>query len=336
MKQAFKKSIKLFIFIGLAVILLYAAFKKVDFAHLLDGLKNADYSWVVFAIIASILGYLLRAARWNILIEPLGFNPSLKNTFHAVAVGYFANLPVPRLGEVARCAALGKSEKIPFNSLIGTVIIERAIDLLSLIIITVIVFFTNINMFGNFINEHILSGLGSKVQSLSGIGFILIIIATTIITSIILLRIFHKKLIQIKFYSKIYNFMKGIFEGLKTIFQLKKAGLFFIYTLLMWGCYFLMVYLIFFSIPETFNLTMLDGLFVLIAGSFGMTVPAPGGMGAYHLFVAKALLLYNIEYDSGITYATLTHESQTIMIIVVGIISASILYFRNKSLFSKD
>lgn len=318
------------------MLLLYFAFRGVKFKDLIKDVLSANYWWVLLSLSINVLSLFIRAARWNLLIEPLGKKPSIKYAFHSVVFGYFTNYAAPRLGEVLRCAALSKSEKVPFNSLIGTVVVERTIDLLTVIVLTFTVFFLNINLFGKFINENILGGLSSKVSGLSGFGFIFLILIVLFIIVLFLIIKNHSWLLKFKFYAKTIDFLKGILEGFKTIFKLKKTGWFFAYTILLWTAYFSMAYVLFFSIPYTSNLTPVDGLFILVVASLAMAIPANGGIGAFHWAISLALTIYGLTKEQGLVYATLSHGAQTALFLVLGVISLLVLSIKNKDLLKND
>ena len=141
LKKKILKILYHLVFLALGILLLYFAFRGINLNELLIGLKSANYSWVFLSLIFAFLGFLIRAYRWNLLIEPLGYNPSLRNTFYAVAIGYLANFALPRLGEITRCGTLNKTENTPFDALLGTVFVERVIDVISLFLLILLIFF---------------------------------------------------------------------------------------------------------------------------------------------------------------------------------------------------
>src|SRR5665648_163738 len=143
-------------FLAVGIGLLWLAFNNVDFTRLAADLKEADYSWLLLSVLFGLFAFISRARRWVLLINPLGFNPSLSNTFYAMMSGYLANLALPRLGEITRCVALGKKEKIPVDQLFGTVVVERTIDFLSLLIIMIILIFMSGDQISLFLKESIL------------------------------------------------------------------------------------------------------------------------------------------------------------------------------------
>jgi glycosyltransferase 2 family protein len=289
-----------------------------------DSLMNdVNYYWVLLALVFSFFGFFVRAWRWKLLIEPLGFKPSKYNLVNAVIIGYLANIPLPRFGEIARCGSLYKTDKIPVDSLIGTVIIERIIDVLSLLILIALVIVVKIDKFGHFFKEKVfIPWYNTLFISIKFWVFIILIIAIILIV----LFIYKNKIRKLAVYKKILSFIKGIISGFRTFISLKKRGKFIFLTILLWFTYLMMTYVVFFSITQTSSLTLLDGLFILIAGSIGMTAPVQGGFGAYHWMVSLGLLLYGIDQATGLLYATVCHESQIILIVILGCISMYMVF----------
>jgi len=331
LRKKILNSVKYFIFLAFGIALLLLAFKGIDLQSLWTDLKNADYRWVGLALVISLLSHIGRAARWKILIEPLGYNPGLSNTFYAVMIGYFANLAAPRLGEITRCGSLYKTDKIPFDSLIGTVIVERVIDMLSLILITFIVFFAKLNFFGSFLKEHVFDMLEKKFSGMFTSAWQIFFIVAGFILFMGLIWYLLKKFAHLTFIQKIKKIMRGVMEGLKSVYKMRRFTAFILYTLFIWSMYFLLTWVMFFSIPETAHLKPIDGLFMLVVGSLGMVAPVQGGMGAFHWIVSLGLTIYGIPREKGLVYATISHESQTIFIIVLGAISLLIIMLNQKN-----
>ncbi len=247
-------------------------------------------------------------------------------------VGYLANLAFPRLGEVTRCGVLSKTEKIPFDSLFGSVVAERVFDFIVLILIIVGTIVFQINLVGGFVNRMIFEPIFSKAQSNALTMLYVALFAIIIVILIIfLIRYLKSRFKKTNFYNKIEDFIKGFFDGLKTIKNLKNKSGFFIWTFVIWLMYFLMTYVVFFSMEATSGLTVIDGITVLAIGSLGMVAPVPGGIGSYH-FIVKAILfeLYGISSAAAASYATIMHSSQTIFVIFVGAISYFILFTISK------
>ncbi len=305
--------------------------KGIDFKRIWADLLTANYFWVILSMILGLVAFWARAYRWNLLIEPLGYRPSVTNSYHAVAIGYIANMALPRLGEFSKCVSLNRTNKIPVDSLVGTILIERAIDIVTLFFLLLIIFVGKFELFGKFISDEIFIPLFQKMSSLLNQSTNIIIIVVGILAAIILLIfIFRKQLSKIHLIRKIKKIVIGILGGLKTVYTMRKRLQFFAATVVIWSCYFLMTYLIFFTIPETSHLKPIDGMFILVIGSFGMVIPVQGGFGAFHGMVILGLSLYGISMDKAFVYAVLSHESQTLLVIIVGAISAMKVFYSKK------
>lgn len=329
MKSSVKSTVNLLLFSLAAVALLFLAFKDLNFDELVAGFKSANYLWVALASIAAIAAHIVRAQRWRLLMEPLGYKPSLANTVGALMIGYMANLVFPRIGEVTRCGSLRKTDKIPFDSLIGTVIVERAFDMIVMLILTLLVFVIRIEFFGNFIWNNALVPIGQKFYHLILNSPLIIIAALAALVALIVL--IRKNVFGHKFHSKVSSFFWGLVDGVKSVFTMKRRGAFFAYTLLLWLCYWVMTWILVFSIEATSNLGPIDGLFLLVVGSFGMAAPVQGGFGAYHIITAMALGIYGIAREDGIIYAIISHESQTLLFILLGIAFMVYFFFKLRS-----
>lgn len=323
MKKKLFSTLNFLAFFMLGLTLLWLVFRKVDVGNVVQEIFKANYWWILLSFFLGIISHLARAMRWNILINSMGYKTRTKTTFYAVMVGYFANLALPRLGEVSRCGMLSKRENIPFDSLFGSVVAERVFDLIVLIIMMIFVVVFQLEIVGGFVNKLIVVPLLSKFSNnLSGILIFLIALTVFIVVVTILYKIFKARLHQSNLFVKTSKFFKGFLDGLKTIMKLKRRAAFLFFTLIIWGMYFLMTYVVFFSLEATSHLTIIDGITVLTLGSLGMVAPVPGGLGAYH-FIVKATLfeIYKIPNEMAATWATLIHTSQSLMLIVVGIFS---------------
>lgn len=330
MKDKIINIVKYLLFTGVAIVLLYLVFRDQDFKKIGENLAKANYYWVGLSLILSVFGYLIRAYRWNLLIEPLGYKPKLRNSFFAVSIGYFANIAVPRIGELSRCGALNKTEKVPVDKLFATVIIERSVDFISLLVLMGMLLICKFSFFGNFFEKVVLNPLYQKfnIHHISGIVVAFIVL---FLCSLVFLALYFKDFLKkIKLVVKAYRFGKGILEGIFSVRKMQRKWLFVFLSIALWGIYLLMTYIVFFSISATTGLTIIDAMFVLVAGGLGQVAPVQNGFGVYHGIVASALLLYGISFDDGLLYAIIGHESSTLMMIVMGIIAMIYLFFVNK------
>ncbi len=332
MKTSVRSFLQFIILLAIGITLLWLVFRHENLAKIWKDIQSADYRWVGLSLVLSIISYFIRAVRWKMLIEPMGYHPKLSNTFYAMMVGYLANLALPRLGEVSRCGALNRSEKIPFEKLFGTVIVERVIDVLCLLTCLLIAAMLEYERLSTFIHLHVFTPLNEKLNNIFSSPSILVVTGVAGILFLIILVIFRKKNFALNFFKKIKNFFIGLLEGLRTVRQIKNNFLYIVLTISMWGLYMLTSYLCFFSLDATKHLDLTASLFTLVAGGFGMSAPVQGGIGAYHFFVKEALTMFNIPESDGLVYATVVHGSQTIFAIVLGFLSLILLYFSRKKM----
>ncbi len=332
MRKGVLQTLKFLAFLAVGSILLWIAFKNVDFEKLVIDLKQANYSWLLLSVLFGFFAFVSRSRRWILLINPLGFNPSLKNSFYALMTGYLANVALPRVGEITRCVALGKKEKIPVDQLIGTVVIERTIDFLSLLTIMIYLIFTSSDEINVFLKESILQPIQEKVFSLFGVTWILwvILFALMVISFFLIIR-YKRNLRKIRFFSKIFDLAKGVINGLKTITNLERKWEFIFHTIFIWVNYALMTWVVMFSVKSTSGLTFTDSIFLLVIGGLAMSAPVQSGLGAYHYIISRGLFLVKgIPLEDGLVYALLTHESQLIFVAIVGTISFFIIFKKEK------
>jgi uncharacterized protein (TIRG00374 family) len=323
LKKSIIQVLKFLAFLFVGLLLLWLAFRNINFSNLGKGLREANYLWLLLSILFAILAYISRARRWILLIAPLGYKPSLKNAFFSMMTGYLANMALPRIGEVSKCVALGKKEKIPVDQLIGTVVIERTIDFLSLLIIMVFMIIIDGSIVGPFLVDNIYLPIQQKLSAIFGVAWIFwAILSFSGIFIIFLLFMFRKKLRKIRFFAKIFDTAKGIIQGLKTITVIKRKWEFIFHTFFIWMNYTLMTWVVVFAVKSTSHLDLSDGIFLLVIGGLAMSAPVQSGVGAFHFFVSRALVVvYGISLEDGMVYAILSHESQLIFGAILGIYS---------------
>ena len=325
MKQGILKTLKFASFFLLGILIFWMVYKDQDFNHIKSVLSNrVNYFWIVVSLFLGLLSHISRTIRWNLMIEPLGRKPRMLNTFLAVMVGYLMNLALPRMGEISRCGVLARYEKISFTKLIGTVVIERLIDVLMLLILLLVVVLTQFGQVLEFLNNNpeVNAKLQKVIFSPVLIGGLLILLAV--------LWISRHKIRGSAFVKKIKSFVGQFVEGLRSIQKMKNKGAFIFHSVFIWVLYFLMLYCVFFSFGFTSHLMPLAGLTVFVFGSFGMVAPVQGGIGAWHFMVIEALALYGVDRADGKVFALLAHGSTTIMLIVLGLIGLLALPFVNE------
>ena len=329
MKKNIFSIFKYLIIFSVGIALLWLAFRGVNLKDTVNEMLQADLFWVLVSVAASLVAFCSRAIRWNMLIEPLGFKPPLVNTSSALMIGYLANLALPRLGEVTRCGTLIRSDRVPFNSLLGTVIIERIIDVLCLLLCILFVALTEYERLGNFLNQNIFIPLNNKFQAAINSPILITLLASILIISIYF--IIRKKNKTNTFTSKIITLFKGILNGLDTVRKLKNPLAFLFHSVLIWFMYYLMSYTCFFALGATSSLNWHAALFMLVVGGIGMSAPVQGGIGAYHLLVSQGLILYGVSQEHGLAFATLMHTSQILIVILLGSLSFFYLSLKRRN-----
>jgi len=334
LKKSFGDILRFSFFLGIGLFFIWLFMRNLttDQKHeIFQSLKLANYTWIAVAIVLGLLSHLSRALRWKILMEPMGYNPKTANVFMAVLIGYLANLALPRLGEVSRCGILTRYEKIPFNKSFGTVITERAIDMLSFILLFFFLLITQSGKIHVYIEEKIFTPLQSKFNfgSESDINMILILTALAI-TGIIALVIINRKFKHTVIYKKFYNLFFGFLEGIRSLTRIKRPFQFIAHTIFIWVMYLLMAYIVFFSLKDTSHLGLDAGLAVLVFGSVGIMV-VQGGIGIYPAIVSETLFIYSISATTGYALGWLIWASQTIMILLAGVFSLLLLPVYNKN-----
>ena len=306
--------LKIFLPLSIGIIFIYLTYKSTNYEErklIIYNIKNANYSFVTLSIFLGFLSHLSRAYRWKFFLAPMGFSPKYLNLTLAVMISYFANLGVPRSGEILRATTLSTYEKIPFENAFGTIVTERVIDLLILICFVLLALFIQYDLILNIINE--------KNNSL----------ATILITISLLLIFFLIFSISIKKINnpitiRLKKIFKGLVKGILSIKSIENKSAFIFHTVFIWVMYFAMFYVIKWSLPETSPLGFDSLLPAFVVG--GLTISTTnGGIGIYPYSVAMILTSFNISNESGLSFGWIIWTAQTIMITLFGSLSFFIL-----------
>ncbi|WP_428070117.1 lysylphosphatidylglycerol synthase transmembrane domain-containing protein [Chryseobacterium gambrini] len=322
-KNPLKSILTIVISLAFAGFFLWFALKGLDFKVIQKSLAKANYWWVLFAACFGIAAYWFRAIRWNLMLEPMGHHISNSNSLWSISFGYLMNLTIPRSGEVARATALYGVEKIPVDQSFGTIILERVVDLVCMLC------FLGLTLI--FKGDVI-----SSVYESSGADFnpnkIFFIIGVLLLGAV-LFFMFKKRLANVPVLDKIIKFIDGILDGLTSVFKLKQKGKFILYTLGIWVSYYFAAYLVCFALPETSDFTFDDGFLILVVGTFGMIIPASGGIGAFNLAMKYGFMALFISMgksgelggEVGLTYSFISLPLQICIMLVMGLISIPML-----------
>lgn len=314
-----KKALTYLTFLGIGALLFYLAAAAVeDWDALKRDMQSASWPGIAASFVMGYLAIVSRGMRWLLLLQPLGHKPKTAHSIHAVAFAYFANTFVPRSGELARCAALNQTDDIPVDQLFGTVISERVIDFVFLFSLTLLAIFGNLDAFVVLLESMELPA-GQSFAVLAGTG----------LAGVGGFFAFRKRLMQWGPVVKVVEFVRGVWAGLISIRHMKQKGLFIAHTAFIWTMYFFMAYVIFRSIDRLAGISLIESVFVMVAGGFGMVMPAPGGIGAYHWAVKLAFIALGHEGDLGFAVANVVWFTQTAMIIITGGVAyLALLWFR--------
>lgn len=297
-------------------------------AQIRSALENAKGLLIVPVFFILFLSYYVRALRWILLMEPLGYKPDKANTTFAVMIGYLANQAVPRLGEVLKCTVLARYEKIPADKLVGTIILERLIDAITLLIIFGITLAIQPGLYTQ-LSDTIFAATGSEKESGSGSGLILALILIGLVAAAIAAWMIIKKKSMADLVDLLKKIAGRVWQGLSAVQHLKKRGQFILLTILLWTLYLAGGYIGFFALRETSQYGIREAFTVLSAGSVGMIV-TPGGIGAYAYLIGETMQLYGLQQSIAIAFGWLLWLAQTFVILIGGLVSFILLPWYNK------
>ena len=319
--------IQLGISLLLGAALLWYVRRVIDPTALTARFREADYRWILLSGTLSAVVYWSRAERWRMLMEPLGYRPT---TFHlalALTSGYFANLFLPRLGEITRCGVLYRLDRIPVNVSFGTVVAERIFDLLMLLVLVGFTIALELNRLGAFFSHFFKSKLSPVFNNLSVIATVVFISLIGVGILLSLLLRYRQAIRRSVLYVKGREFLRGMTAGLMSVRNLRNPLAFLFHTGLIWVMYYLMAYVLFFATPQTAGLGIRAGFTVLITGGLAMAAPVQGGFGTFHLLVGNVLVLYGLNQMDGIILATFMHTTQTLFVVLMGGLSSIVVVF---------
>ncbi|NOT52022.1 MAG: flippase-like domain-containing protein [Chitinophagaceae bacterium] len=318
-------------FLGLGIFLLWWSIKDLtadDKSHIKAALKNARYWLLLPVFIILFASHLVRAIRWRLLMQSLGYNPSIANAFFAVMIGYMTNHAVPRLGEVVKCTMLSKYENIPVDKLIGTIILERMIDAITLLAVFGVTLIIQPGIYSELM-EAIFNSKPEPTAHKTISSTLVMLIAIVIIILVLAIWMIRKK----KNFNDLGQLLKKIglriWEGVSAIQHLKKRKQFIFLTILLWTLYLSGGYLGFMAFRETEGYGIREAFGILSAGSIGMVI-TPGGIGAYSFLVEKTMIVYKLNEGTAFAFGLILWVAQTAVILIGGLISFVAMPWYNK------
>jgi uncharacterized protein (TIRG00374 family) len=318
-----KSILTIVISLAFAGFFLWLALKDFDYASFQKSISKANYWWVLLAACFGISAYWFRAIRWNLMLEPMGHHISNSNSLWSISFGYLMNLTIPRSGEVARATALYGVEKVPVDQSFGTIILERVVDLVCMVIFLGLTILFKGEVIYSFYKNSRINFNSNKI----------LLVLIIIVVGAALFFIFKKKLAGFPVLNKVISFIDGIFQGLTSIFKLKQKTRFILYTAGIWISYYFAAFLVCFALPETSNFTFDDGFLILVVGTLGMIIPASGGIGAFNLAMKYGFMALFISMgksgeaggEIGLTYSFISLPLQIIIMLTMGLVSIPML-----------
>jgi len=319
LKSQIIKILKIVLPLGIGVYLTWYFFSGMsdrDWQQTKDAFFNANYFWVAFSLLIAFSGHLSRAYRWLFLLEPLGYKPKLSNAYHAVMSGYIINYTVPRSGEVARAGLLTQSENVPFEKGFATIVVERIIDVLMLGGVVLITTFLQANseQFQE-IMERNEEGNPMMIWYILGGGLVLGIIGLVI----------YLKNGKIK--NWVNEKVRGFWEGIKSVWTMKRKWSFVFHTVFIWATYIGMMWASAMAFPETRDMPIEAILGAFVVGAAAIAI-LPGGIGVYPIWVTAVLGMYDIDFAA---FGVFVWLAQTLLLLVLGLLSLAILQWRKNA-----
>ncbi|MCH4146952.1 MAG: flippase-like domain-containing protein [Prevotella sp.] len=305
--------------------ILYWMYRGFDFHRMKDVLLHEmNWTWMLLSFPFGILAQMFRGWRWKQTLEPLGEKPRNSVSINSIFLSYAVSLIIPRIGEFARCGVLHRYDKISFPKALGTVVTERAIDSVLVLVIALLTFLFQIRVFNTFF-EKTGTSVEGLLRSFSLTGWIV-----TAICALAAIGLIVYLLRRLSVYNKVKATLHGIWQGILSVKDVKSIPLFIIYTLAIWGSYFLHYYLTFFCFGATAHLGMACAMVTFIVGSIAVIVPTPNGMGPWHFAVKTMLILYGVADIDALYFVLIVHSVQTLLVALLGVYAWGALIFTKK------
>ena len=304
--------LKYLLLFAAAVLLVYLAFRKVDWKVFLEGLRQTRWFWVAMFCVLSVLALLGRALRWKELLLPFDEKINFLKVWDADNVGNLASAALPGTGELLRCGYIS-SKKVEFDKTFGTMLCERVWDFIAIVVLLGTALALQWSKFGGYFKENIIAPMTS-----AGVWWILLaVVAAAALFIVIMFRFRDRN----NFCCKVAESISRLGSGIMAFHKSKNKLLIAITTFFIWFVYVLMCWSIIKAMPALDGMTLADAAFLSMVGNIASIIPVPGGVGAYHYLVAAAIGLYGQSWDTGLLFATLNHETHALLVIALGIIS---------------
>jgi len=315
--------LKFVFFLGIGLLITWLSLRGLtpsDRTDLVSSFRQVKPFWIFVVLAASLMSHLIRALRWQMLLEPVAVRPPLWNTFAAVMTGYLANMAFPRLGEVTRCGVLLTTDKIPVNRSLGTVVTERALDTAVFLLLVVVLFLTQYSYIITYLETQVAPGLQTRFTSLGANHLLLLMVCAGVVAGALAVWVLLRAKPHQRLLFRGRKVLLGFLQGLISVRYVKRPLLFLFYSFAIWGAYFIMTWLSFRVLNDTAALGMGAGLAVLLLGTIGIVI-TPGGIGLYPVIARDTLVLYSVSTATGFAMGWILWTTQTVIIIVLGLAS---------------
>ena len=316
MSKKLKSYIKILLPISIGIFCIFFSFRNIGFTDFTKYFYEINYLWVFVGIFLGALSHISRSYRWKYLIEPLGYKLGFINSVLAVFSAYLINYTIPRAGDVARATMISKYEKIPLDKTLGTIVAERAVDVIC--ILTIIA--TGLIFEFNRISDKLISLIEN-----TEISVIIIYVGVIILILFVSNRVLKKS----KYYKSILNFFSGIIEGLTIIFKMEKRVPFILHSIFIWLMYILMFWTTSMAFIELREVAFYQFMISFTLAAISIML-SNGGIGIYPLAVEESLGWYGVQSTTGLAFGWVSWLSQTMMVIIFGGLSLFILPFINR------
>ena len=325
-KQISRTLIKVILPFSLGIILLWYLYRNQDISEMMFIIrKGVRYEILLFSLIFGLSGNIVRGLRWGMLIDSLGKQVGRKNVVYAVLGNYAINLALPRVGEIWRCGVTSKYEKVQFTKLLGTLLIDRIMDVIVVGLLTLCLSIFNIRFFRHFFAENPPVFIETAYRLLTSAWTYVILAMLTLFVWFVFVKMKHLSFVQ-----KISGIIINVLEGVKSLWKIKYKGRFIAETLLIWFCYFLYFYITFFAFGFTCDLGVRIALIAFAMSALGVAVPVQGGIGVWHFMVISTLIAFGVDKNDAGAFAMVVFAIQTVWIAITGLFGIIALPIVNK------
>lgn len=332
-RRLFRQILKFALFFGLGVFIIWIFQRNLtpdEKTQIVDSLREANWGMAVLIIVFGVLSNVFRTLRWNLFFHPMGYRPRFGNTFMSVLVAYFANLAIPRLGEVLRCTFMYRYEQVPVEKSLGTVVSERVIDILTFLTLFLVAFFMEYRHLHDYVSNMFFQGMESRRGVMWMALGVLALAVLVIVAMTVYYRRRRNRLPEGHWMKKIASVFAGFSEGIMSLKHVRQPFRFAFYTVGLWFCYWIMLYFALHSLDALSGTGGGIALIVLVMGTVGNMI-TPGGIGLYPVIVSETLVLFGFSKVLGYTAGWISWGTQTLAIIIGGVAAIILLPLMNKT-----